>query len=100
MGVRLKLVVVYTGRGLSEFLIFFADVINEWPQAQTYEYLNFNFLTNIKANINNCLWLLFFAAVIQPIFNPFSTHVPLMGKPGSWFLLAKCLKSTCGRVTF
>ena len=28
--------------------------------------------------------------------NPFSTNVPLMDKPGSWFLLAKCLKNTCG----
>ena len=33
-------------------------------------------------------------------FNPFSTNVPLTDKPGSWFLLAKCLKNTCGRVTF
>ena len=32
--------------------------------------------------------------------NPFSTNVPVMNKPGSWFLLAKCLKNTCGRVTF
>ena len=31
---------------------------------------------------------------------PFSNNVPLMLKPGRWFLLAKCLKSTCGRVTF
>ena len=23
-----------------------------------------------------------------------------MQKPGSWFLLTKCLKNTCGRVTF
>ena len=23
-----------------------------------------------------------------------------MEKPGSWFLLVKCLKNTCGRVTF
>ena len=28
---------------------------------------------------------------------PFSTNVPIMDKPGSWFLLAKCLKNTCGR---
>ena len=34
------------------------------------------------------------------LFNPFLTNVPLMDKPGSWFLLAKCLKNTCGRVTF
>ena len=32
--------------------------------------------------------------------NPFSTNVPITGKPGSLFLLAKCLKNTCGRVTF
>ena len=36
-----------------------------------------------------------------PFFvNPFSSNVPFMDKPGSWFLLAKCLKSTCGKVTF
>ena len=33
-------------------------------------------------------------------FDSFSTSVPLMDKPGSCFLLAKCLKNTCGRVTF
>ena len=32
--------------------------------------------------------------------NPFPTNVPLMQKPGSWVLLAKDLKNTCGRVTF
>ena len=32
--------------------------------------------------------------------NPFSTNVTLMDKPRSWFLLTKCLKNTCGRVTF
>ena len=32
--------------------------------------------------------------------NPFSTNVPFMDKSGSWFLLAKCLKNTRGRVTF
>ena len=32
--------------------------------------------------------------------NPFSANVPIMDKPGSWLLLAKCLKNTCGRVTF
>ena len=33
-------------------------------------------------------------------FNPFSTDVRLMQKPGSWFFLPKCLKNTCGRVPF
>ena len=32
--------------------------------------------------------------------NTFSTNAPLMDKPGSGFLLAKCLKNACGRVTF
>ena len=32
--------------------------------------------------------------------NPFSTNVLFMDKPGSWFLLAECLKNTYGRVTF
>ena len=32
--------------------------------------------------------------------NLFSPNVPFMDKPGSLFLLAKCLKNTCGRVTF
>ena len=32
--------------------------------------------------------------------NPFLTNVRLVQKPGSWFLLAKCLKNTYGRVTF
>ena len=31
--------------------------------------------------------------------NPFLTNVPLTKKPDSWFLLANCLKNTCGRVT-
>ena len=34
------------------------------------------------------------------LFKPFWTNVPLMDKSGSWFLLAKCLKNNCGRVTF
>ena len=33
-------------------------------------------------------------------FNPFQANVPLMEKPGSWLLLAKCVKNTCGRVAF
>ena len=39
-------------------------------------------------------------ANFRKIFNSFSTNFSLMDKPGSWFLLAKCLKNTCGRVTF
>ena len=39
-------------------------------------------------------------SMIVITIKPFLTNVPLTGKPGSWFLLAKCLKNTCGRVTF
>ena len=28
------------------------------------------------------------------LFNPFSTNVPLMHKPGSWFLLGKHLRKS------
>ena len=34
------------------------------------------------------------------ILNPFPANVAHMEKPGSWLLLAKCVKNTCGRVTF
>ena len=33
-------------------------------------------------------------------FNPFSTNVPIMEKPGSWSLPVKCVKIIYGRVTF
>ena len=41
-----------------------------------------------------------FNTLIQNKVNPFSTNVPFTDKPVSWFLLAKCLKNTCARVTF
>ena len=37
---------------------------------------------------------------IKAFINTFSINIRLMQKPGSWFLLAKYLKNTCGRVTF
>ena len=40
-----------------------------------------------------------FEILNSKFINPFSTSVPVMDKPGIWFLLAKCLKNTCGRVT-
>ena len=39
-----------------------------------------------------------FSTSIQ-LVNPYSSNVSLMQKPGSWFLLAKCFKNACGRVT-
>ena len=39
-------------------------------------------------------------SVLHWDINLFLTNDPNMDKPGSWFSLAKCLKNTCGRVTF
>ena len=36
---------------------------------------------------------------LKVIFNQFSTHVLLTDNSRVWSLLAKCAKSTCGRVT-
>ena len=36
----------------------------------------------------------------KSVFNPSLTNVPFTDKPGSWFLLAKCLKNSCRRVIF
>ena len=41
-----------------------------------------------------------FRTNVASYIKPFSTNVPLMDKPGNWFSPAKCLKNTCGRVTF
>ena len=50
-----------------------------------------SFIDNRRAQVN---------CTIDNALNSFSTNVPIMDKPGSWFLLPKCLKNTCGRVTF
>ena len=39
----------------------------------------------------------------RPLLNtliPLSNNVPLTDKPGSWFLLVKCLENICGKVAF
>ena len=40
------------------------------------------------------------AKMYRGYLNPFPANVPIMEKTGSWFLLAKCVKNICGRVTF
>ena len=35
----------------------------------------------------------------QTQVSPFLTNVPIMDNPASWFLVAKYLKNTCGRVS-
>ena len=44
-----------------------------------------SFIDNRRAQVN---------CTIDNALNPFSTNVPIMDKPGSWFLLPKCLKNT------
>ena len=43
-------------------------------------------------------WLI--QVTLSFFIKPFQANVPLMEKPGGWFLLAKCVKNTSGRVTF
>ena len=47
--------------------------------------------SNIKCNISIPKFINSYFLI-----HPFSTNVPLANKAGSWFLLAKCLKNTCG----
>ena len=47
----------------------------------------------IKFNLKSLLKRISFKEVY---FNPFSTNISLTDKADSWFLLAKCLKNTCG----
>ena len=52
----------------------------------------------VQKPVGDGLFYIFFQKYyFLSLFNPFLTNVPLMQKPGSWFLLAKCLKNTCGR---
>ena len=37
---------------------------------------------------------------LKVLINPFQTNVPHADEPGGWFLPVKCLKNTCGKVTF
>ena len=34
------------------------------------------------------------------VFHSVSPNVPLRDKPGSWFLLTKCVKNACGKMKF
>ena len=102
------------GQGIKILLMSFKLVkISEEVSAPQIDYLKicrilrgFNspltYLKNRKPNsltkISSITRLLIFDTT--SLFNPFSTNVSLMNKPGSWFLLAKCLKNTCVRVTF
>ena len=51
------------------------------------------FLINLQKNI-------LLVNIVATSINPFLANVPIMEKPGSWFLLAKYVKNTRGRVTF
>ena len=55
----------------------------------------FNFLSlqKVRKEIQVCFVDSSSEIGFQSLFNPFSTNVPLTDKPGSWVLLAKCLKN-------
>ena len=53
-------------------------------------------LYSMKSPRNNSALFLCYKGLVYL----FSTIVPLTDKTGSWFLPAKSLKATCGRVTF
>ena len=62
-----------------------------------------NFITSPHSSVIFSISYTLLLCCDQRIFleiNPFSTNVPLTDKPGSWFLLTKCQKNTCGGVTF
>ena len=58
-----------------------------------------NSFINSKSFYFPLIWM-FISKGCNKRIDPFSTNVPLMDEPGSFRLLAKCLKNTCGRVVF
>ena len=68
----------------------------------TKQLLSANFSTENPTIISNFeYWSLSLITYIKGHFIiPFPANVLIMEKPGSWFLLAKCVKNNCGRVTF
>ena len=55
---------------------------------------------NVNENLTNYKCLSCNKNHSKKISTIFQTNFPPMDKPDSWFLPAKCLKNTCGRVTF
>ena len=88
----LQLMMTFYGNSLFYFqAFFFKDV---------FHFLDFKTLNNLHK-----FWKNFAKFIVKDLFrsfflNPFLGNVPLTDKLGNWFLLAKCLKNTCGDVTF
>ena len=64
------------------FLMLIMDLNQNMPKSAYRKLSNLKLFCNV------------FALYLNETLNPFSTNVPFMGKPGSWFLLAKCFKNT------
>ena len=62
------------------FLMLIMDLNQNMPKSAYRKLSNLKLFCNV------------FALYLNETLNPFSTNVPFMGKPGSWFLLAKCFK--------
>ena len=88
----LQLMMSFYGNSLFYFqAFFFKDV---------FHFLDFKTLNNLHK-----FWKNFAKFIAKDLFrsfflNPFLGNVPLTDKLGNWFLVAKCLKNTCGEVTF
>ena len=71
-------------------------VVGSSPVTVTHQPI-FVILQKLSNEINRVITRSIFS---KYILNHFSTNVQIRDKPGNWFLLAKCLKKTCGRVKF
>ena len=75
------------------FQLIFAT--NEQPQ-----YFNLSSIIICKLLHFVFHWYFIGSVFSLVLINQFSTNVSLKDKPGSWFLLRKCLKNTFRRVAF
>ena len=89
----LKCQVPFVGKSETKFNIRLSNYRKDVPRKETIAVSNHY---NIEGhNFNSHTKFI----IIEQV-NLFSINVPFMDKPGSWFLLATCLKNTCGKVTF
>ena len=56
-------------------------------------------ICNTKQLVGFKMVLIFSERYFETDMNPFPANIPFIDQSGSWFLLAKCVKNTCGRVT-
>ena len=88
------------------FLLIFSPLILLMYKIKWYQMCWCNLLRGLefiwqkRKRSESMKYFIYYPGPYWTAFNPFSTNVPLTDKPGSWLLLAKCLKNTCRRVKF